>query len=122
MYNFESKLSRINKWLLFSIPILPLLFIDGFFYPFVLGRTIFFRGVILIVATIQLYLFFKKSVFKWYKNWSLILFGGLVGWFFVSSLFGLDFYKSFFSTFERFEGVVLWIFLWVYLWFANEIQ
>lgn len=116
MSNLDLKLAKINKWLLFSLPILPLLFIDGFFYPFVLGRTIFFRTVILVVATIQAYLFFKKPNFKFTKNWSLISFGVLILWYIISAILGLDFYKSFFSTFERFEGIILWVFLWVYLW------
>lgn len=115
MNNFDLKLSKLSKFLLFSIPILPLLFIDGFFYPFVLGRTIFFRAIILLALAIQAYLFFKKSNFQFIRNKSLIIFGILVTWYLVSAIFGLDFFKSFFSTFERFEGVVLWIFLWVYL-------
>ena len=115
MSNLNLKLAKINKWLLYLIPILPLLFIDGFFYPFVLGRTIFFRFIILLVGAVQTYLFLGKPNFSLKKNWPFIFLGLLVAWYLFSAALGLDFYKSFFSTFERFEGLLLWVLLLLYL-------
>jgi len=112
----ELKLEKIAKILLYAVPFLALIFIEGFYFPFVITKTVFFR--LIIQFGLSLYLLLLALNFKKYKprfNLAFIL----VGVFFLveltAAIFGLDFYKSFWSDFERMEGVVSLIFLAGYL-------
>jgi len=113
---FELKLEKYTRILLYAVPFLALIFIEGFYFPFIITRTVFFR--LIIQFGLSLYLLLLALNFKKYKprfNLAFIL----VGIFFLveltAAIFGLDFYKSFWSDFERMEGVVSLIFLAGYL-------
>ena len=113
---FELKLEKFTKILLYAVPFLALIFINGFYFPFIITKTVFFR--LLMQLGLSLYFLLLALNFKKYKprfNISLIL----VFIFFLvqlaAAIFGLDFYKSFWSSFERMEGVVSLIYLAVYL-------
>lgn len=112
----EKKLEKFAKILLYAIPFLTLIFIGGFYFPFIITRTVFFR--LLVQLGLSAYLLLLALNFKKYRpswNWGL----GLVLIFLliqsVAAIFGLDFYQSFWSTFERMEGVSSLIYLTVYL-------
>ena len=112
----ELKLEKYIKILLYLVPFLALIFIEGFYFPFIITKTVFFR--LIIQFGLSLYLLLLALNFKKYKprfNLAFIL----VGVFFLveltAAIFGLDFYKSFWSDFERMEGVVSLIFLAGYL-------
>jgi len=112
----ELKLEKYIKILLYLVPFLALIFIEGFYFPFIITKTVFFR--LIIQFGLSLYLLLLALNFKKYKprfNLAFIL----VGVFFLveltAAIFGLDFYKSFWSDFERMEGVISLIYLAVYL-------
>jgi len=112
----ELKLEKYAKILLYAVPFLALIFVEGFYYPFVITKTVFFR--LLIQLGLSLYLLLLALDYKKYKprfNFGL----ALVIIFFlihlVAAIFGLDFYKSFWSDFERMEGVISLIYLAIYL-------
>ena len=115
----HKNLEKYGKYLLFLIPILPLLFIDGYFYPFVLMRAVFFRSIILIALAIFLYIAFKDKGalihLKIKQDKIFVLFTTFVAIMFTTSIFGTHFYNSFFATLERLQGVVYWLFLLVYI-------
>lgn len=113
---FEFKLEKITKILLYAVPFLALIFIEGLYFPFIITKTLYFR--LLMQLGLSLYLLLLALNFKKYKprfNLALVL----VGVFFVIQLvaaaLGYDFYKSFWSDFERMEGVVSLIYLAIYL-------
>ncbi|HNV97045.1 MAG TPA: O-antigen ligase family protein [bacterium] len=110
---YLSKLLKINKYLLCIVPFLPLFYIDGFFFPFVFIRTILFRIIILLCLSIWVYILlnYKFKIKLSVLSKLLLIFLGIL---FITSFLGLDFYKSFFSTFERMEGLIYWIFLVIY--------
>jgi len=125
-YMLETKLEKFTKILLYAIPFLVLIFISGFYFPFVITRTIFFR--LLIQLGLSLYFLLLALNFKKYSprlrqveagkprfNLSLILVAVFFLVQFAAAIFGLDFYKSFWSSFERMEGVSSLIYLTIYL-------
>lgn len=134
----QDRLEKISRFFLYLIPIIPLLFVDGFFYPFVFARTLFFRLIIISLTGIVAFLFLK-NLFKYKYKFDLLyfLFSLFLFILTLSSIFGLDFYKSFLSTFERMEGLIYWyslfLFLlylklffykiehWLYFWRANVL-
>ena len=112
----ENKLEKYIKILLYAAPFLALIFIQGFYYPFIITKTVFFR--LIMQFGLSLYLLLLALNYKKYKprfNLALIL---VIIFFFVqlaAAIFGLDFYKSFWSDFERMEGVISLIYLAAYL-------
>lgn len=117
---FELKLEKYVRILLYAVPFLALIFIEGFYFPFVITRTVFFR--LLIQLGLSVYLLLLALNYKKYRprfNWALKL---VVIFFLVqltAAIFGLDFYKSFWSDFERMEGAVSLIYLAVYLFLLS---
>jgi O-antigen ligase len=112
----QDRLEKLSRFFIYIIPIIPLLFIDGFFYPFVFSRTLFFRLVILLLASLSSFLFFKNLLkYKFKFDLLYLLFSLFLLVLTISSIFGLDFYKSLLSTFERMEGLVYWYCLFLFL-------
>ncbi len=112
----EKKLEKIVKIILYLIFFIPLIFIEGFFYPFIITKTVFFR--LLIQIAFSLYLLLMVIDFKRYKpkfNFALVLVGIFLLINFIFAIFGYDFYKSFWSSFERMEGIIGLIYLTIYL-------
>ncbi|MDP2709136.1 MAG: O-antigen ligase family protein [bacterium] len=113
---FELKLEKYTRILLYAVPFLVLIFIEGFYFPFVITRTVLFR--LLVQLGLSLYLLLLALNFNKYRprfNWALAL---VVIFFLIqlaAAIFGYDFYKSFWSDFERMEGVVSLIYLAIYL-------
>lgn len=112
----ELKLEKYTKIILYAVPWLVLIFIESFYFPFIITRTVFFR--LLMQLGLSLYFLLLALNFKKYRpcfNWPLALAGVFFLVQFVAAIFGLDFYKSFWSSFERMEGVVSLIYLLIYL-------
>lgn len=112
----EIKLEKFTRILLYAAPFLALIFIEGFYFPFVITKTVYFR--LLIQLGLSLYLLLLALNFKKYKprlSLNFILIGVFFLVNFIAAIFGLDFYKSFWSDFERMEGLVSIIYLAIYL-------
>ena len=112
----EVKLEKFTKILLYAVPFLALIFIQGFYFPFVITKTVFFR--LAIQLGLSLYFLLLALNFKKYRpRFNLVLILTIIFFFtqFIAAIFGLDFYKSFWSSFERMEGVVSLIYLIIYL-------
>jgi len=110
------KIEKTIKILLFLAPCLALIFIKGFYFPFIITRTLYFR--LLIELALSLYFLLLAMDFKKYRpklNLTFILLGVFLVINVIAAIFGLDFYKSWWSNFERMEGVIGLIYLAVYL-------
>jgi len=112
----ELKLEKYTRILLYAAPFLALIFINGFYFPFVITKTVFFR--LIIQLALSLYLLLLTLNFKKYKprfSWPMALVIIFLLIQLAAAIFGLDFYKSFWSDFERMEGVVSLVYLAIYL-------
>jgi O-antigen ligase len=113
---FETKLEKCARILLYAVPFLALIYISGFYFPFLIIKTLYFR--LIIQLALSLYLMLLALNFKKYKPrfnrvlWLVAIYFLIQ---FLAAIFGLDFYKSFWSDFERMEGVTSLIYLAVYL-------
>jgi O-antigen ligase len=120
---------KINlKTILFYLTIVALLtpfFVDiQSYFPFIIGKATAFRiivGLMLLIWSLWMFgsrhsekkfIFSANSLIK-----AVILFGVIV---FISALFGVNFYYSFFSGNERMEGVLgIWYFISFFLIIAT---
>ena len=101
-------LGRYLPYLLLFPAVLPLVFVDGMFYPYLTAKTLLFRGdaILAIAAFASLALSgaaFRTERLKTRISW---LPAGLLASAYVSSLLGIGFYHSFWSVFDRGDGLL----------------
>lgn len=99
---------RIALWLL-SIPaVLSLVYADGLLYPYVTLKTLLLRAAGVGVVAFIAYLIIQNQALYWerLRNKATWLPAALLAVAYTTSLFGLDFYHSFWSTFERGDGLL----------------
>jgi len=96
------------RYLLFLPAFIPLVFLNGLFYPFMVVKTTLFRGgaIVLLAAFVFSVLYGKRIFLSRLKNPLTWIPGALLLSAYVSSLLGADFYHSFWSTFERGDGLL----------------
>jgi hypothetical protein len=108
MKTFNDSLAKIFKWLLLLPAFIPLLYVDGMLYPYLAPKTFFFRAVGILAVALFVYLvasghpfYFKRLKQK--LTWLPV---GLLAVAYATSLVGVNFYHSFWSTFDRGDGLL----------------
>ena len=112
----EAKLEKIAKIFLWLAPLLPLIFIKGFYFPFIITKVVYFR--LLIQLALTGYLLLLLVNFKKYRPTltpALVLAIIFLAANTLAAILGLDVYRSFWSNFERLEGVSGLVYLVIYL-------
>lgn len=93
----------------------PLIIYNGSYFPFIFPRNIYFRLIIDIIFPLYLWLVIKNT-YQWPKfNKGLIFFVLFILTLTISSIFGGHFLFSFWSTFERMDGLVNWYHILMYV-------
>lgn len=103
----EMTLVWIAKGGIFIIPFLVLVVASSLFFPYITLKNFLFRIIVEIIAAAWVGLLiinFKKYWPRW--NVISITLSIFVGILFLSAIFGVDFRHSFWSNFERMEGVI----------------
>lgn len=105
------QLEKILFWIVrigaFILPFTVLIISGSMLFPFITGKNFIFRILVEIMAAgwIGLLIFdFKKYWPRW--NFVSISYAIFIGAMFISAVFGVDFATSFWSNFERMEGLV----------------
>lgn len=108
-----------TRWLLILVAVTPLLYMGGVYYPFVVPKVIYFRTLVeLAVVAIAIYAVGARenlnlAIFKKKIVWLPLVF---LAFSYLSAIFGLDFYHSLWSIFERMDGLVTLTHLIVYFY------
>jgi len=103
-----NNLRKIINILIYLAFLLPLVFTSRTMYPWHFGKTIFFQILveILIFLSIIYFSFYKDKIFKFNLfDYLIIIFAGLQ---LLSSIFGVDFNRSFWGDQTRAQGVFTW--------------
>ena len=112
---FESKFSYLLlRFFLYAVLAMPLLFWSGFLFPFITTKVIYFRLLIEIALAIYLVLALRYPELRPKWNWLL---GTAWIYFliiFLASILGLNFYRSFWGTVERGEGLLTILHFMIY--------
>ncbi len=101
-------IARLFPWLLLAPALLPLIYVDGFLYPFVAPKTLLFRALGIIVLAAFCYLALSGRELYWSRlrsKLSWIPFALLLVAY-ATSLLGVDFYHSFWSVYDRGDGLL----------------
>ncbi len=101
-------LERYFPWLLFVPAVVPLVFWQGMMYPLVTLKTVLLRGSIILALAGGVYLVGQNVPFYYgrLKHPSTWIPGLLLVLAYGASLAGIDFAHSFWSTFERGDGLL----------------
>ena len=84
----------------------PLVVINGFFFLFVGPKTLYFYGLTEIIFFAWLFLAILNPLYRPRKNALLTAVGVFIGFLILSSVFGANPAKSFWSNFERMAGLL----------------
>ena len=103
-------LNRVLIWVvtigLFGLLFLPLYVADGMFFPFITGKNFAFRIIVEIVFAIWLILLARKAVSLPRLSWVFITITSFVVIASLATIFGENPYRSFWSNFERMDGLI----------------
>ncbi len=119
-------LERFLSYLLIAPAVLPLIFFDGLLYPYLTPKTLLFLAIaILSIATVFAFILSGRALYiSRLKSWTSWIPGALLVLAYISSFFGVDFYHSFWSLFDRGDGLLTLTsavgFFYIALLYADE--
>lgn len=99
---------------IFIIPFLVFIVSSSMFFPFITGKNFSFRIITEIITALWLALSLFDARYKPRKSWILALLAIFVCVVALSSVFGENFYRSFWSNYERMEGLITYLHLIAY--------
>ncbi|OGG57880.1 hypothetical protein A2853_03025 [Candidatus Kaiserbacteria bacterium RIFCSPHIGHO2_01_FULL_55_17] len=101
-------LERAFPYLLFVPAVSILIYIDGLLYPYLTPKSLLIRGAFILALAIfaALALSRKSFYFERLRNPISWIPAALLVWAYACSLLGIDFYHSFWSIFDRGDGLL----------------
>lgn len=104
----------IVEWGTYLILFTPLIFLRGYFFPYVVPKTIFFRILVDIILIAYALLLISNKKYKPRMNALTISIACFILISIIASVFGIDFTRSFWSTFERMTGLITFLHLFAF--------
>ena len=105
-----------------AVPFLPFIVLShSTFFPFIVGKNFAFRIIVEIMLSAWLVLAFIDPAYRPRKSYLLGVFVAFLGIITLSAIFGENPTKSFWSNFERMEGVVTYFHLFAYFIVASTV-
>ncbi len=98
---------------LLIVPFIPLYIAAGLFFPFITGKAFLFRGIVELVFAAWLILIAFYKEFRPKKN-NLLCIAIFIAVVTLATVVGINPLRSFWSNFERMEGLVMYIHLFAY--------
>lgn len=103
-------MERLLKFLLYASVFTPLIVAHGMFFPFIVGKMLAFEAIVLASALIWLYLWSKNPArYSPHITWLTLAIGIYIIVNFAAALQGANFWRSFWSNFERMDGIFTWM-------------
>src|SRR3989344_1358392 len=101
-------LERVFPYLLLAPAVYAIVFFDGLLYPYLTPKTILFRGTMVLALALFAALILARRPFYFARLKEPVAWvpGVLLIFSYLSSLFSIDFYHSFWSIFDRGDGLL----------------
>jgi O-antigen ligase len=116
--NFSSGLEKvcfyIVKYGIYLSLFSPLIIVRSYFFPFVVPKTIFFRIIVCIIFIAYILLATANPKYRPRINFLTVFIALFIGILFLTSILGVDFSRSFWSVFERTEGLLTYFHLFAF--------
>ncbi len=111
-------LNKALRWIsilsIFAIAFVPLVVSSYLFFPYITGKNVLFRALVEIGFGAWLILAFRDRRYRLPVSFITVALGAFLFILFIADLHGVYWYKSFWSNFERMEGLVTHIHLFLY--------
>ena len=117
----QKVLHKIALFGVMAVPLIPLVWSNELFFPFISARGFFFRIVVETVFAAWVILALKDNHFRPKGSlvlWTLVIFTGVI---FLADIFGISPYKSLWSNFERMEGFITLAHLFLYFLVSGAV-
>tara|TARA_B100000745_G_scaffold300599_1_gene255784 strand:- start:5363 stop:7501 length:2139 start_codon:yes stop_codon:yes gene_type:complete len=104
------------------LPFVALIVIDNTFFPYVFGKNVAFRVIIEIIFSAWLLLAIINE--KYRPRWTLVLVSvtAFVGITAIADFLGENFFKSFWSNYERMDGLITLLHILAYMMVAQSVM
>jgi len=107
----EPFLFNAIRFVTYLVFLTPLILATEFYFPFVGPKSLYFMGGCQVVFFIWLYLAINYKRYRPKRNSILIALSLFLIVLILSSIFGVDFSRSFWSKYERMTGLLMWLHL-----------
>src|SRR4030042_2756952 len=105
---------KIIEWGTYLVLFTPFIFIRDYFFPFVVPKTIFFRIIVDIIFIVFILLAVSNSKYRPKLTPLTLAIAGFLLVLIVTSALGVNFTRSFWSVFERMEGLLTFFHLFAF--------
>src|SRR3989344_7787760 len=109
-YYIMSSLERTLLWMIWGcislLLLTPLVVTNSLFFPFITGKNFFFRIIVEVIFGFYVALAILNRDFRPKKSPLLLVLTLFFAVVTLAALFGVDPYHSFWSNFERMEGLI----------------
>lgn len=99
---------------IFILPVTVLIVAESLFFPFITGKNFFFRILVEIIFGLWLILVIYDKKYRPQKSWILYFLSAFLLVLILSTIFGANPYRSFWSNYERMEGLITFLHLFAY--------
>jgi O-antigen ligase/tetratricopeptide (TPR) repeat protein len=120
--NLEKILKYIVYGGLFLIPFVPFYVANTMFFPFITGKALLFRVLVEVSFGAWLSLSILNREYRPKKSWLFYAINIFVGLIALSDILGGNFSRSFWSNFERMEGLVTLLHLLAYFYVLTSFM
>lgn len=111
-------LNKILRFLLlvgvFAVPFVPLIVSSTMYFPFITGKNFTFRIIVEVMLGLWLILLYRDKTFRPKKSWVWVSFSVYILIQVLATVFSQNPTRSFWSNFERMEGLVSYLHTYVY--------
>lgn len=121
MSQTEKMLSWILKGGLLLVLFLPLLVTRSMYFPFITGKNFAFRIIIELLAFAWLWLMLAFPRYRPRLSWLTIAYSAFILVLILATILGISPYKSFWSSYERMEGLFGHLHLFLYFLMAGSV-
>ena len=119
--NIERILRSMMIGGVFLMPFLALVVLNDMFFPFITGKNFVFRVLVEIIFGAWVVLALTSVSYRPKRSWILIALGAFVVIMTIADLFGVNISRSFWSNYERMEGLVTLLHLFAYFVVATSV-
>ncbi len=112
----QNTLKRIIQSGLAAVLFVPILISGKFLFPYIHLKNASFRVIVTVLLVLAIWYLWRQGEIYGRKNYVLYAFTGIFLVEIIAGIFGLNPYNSFWSNYERMDGIVLFFHLLLYLW------
>lgn len=105
----------------FLVPLVPLIVTDSMFFPYITGKAFFFRTVVEVMLASWFVLALFDSRYRPKRSWIFVAMAVFTVVIALADIFGINPTRSFWSNYERMEGLITILHLIAYLFVAGSV-